>query len=239
MNTKFKQLRAVLTQEEWDNFLANLNLPESYFVCVPLDEILSSAFCWKYSPQGHDYWEAIRERVHNNDLVSETFKTAPESTPQAEIQPQDKQEQIMKTENTNDFSKCKVGDKLWSIQLGDCEILSVTNTELQYPILVCGESRRRCTYTRAGMFYQDDINQSLFFSNPNIIAPPEPPRLPDYKEGQWIAVWGCSLPKIQKFVKFSNEECMTENDHGAWIKWENHCTLEELPEVLAKWGERK
>ena len=81
MKSKFEQLRALLTQKEWENFLANQYLQESIFDRGTLDEILSSAFCWKYSPQGHDYWEAIRERVRNNDLVSETFKTAPEESP--------------------------------------------------------------------------------------------------------------------------------------------------------------
>lgn len=137
--------------------------------------------------------------------------------------------------NTNDFSKCRVGDKLWSIQLGDCIVSELTLSE----ICVISDNGIYEYYYFDGKFSSADKYQSLFFSNPNIIAPPEPPRLPDYKPGQWIAVWGCSLPKIQKFVKFSNEECMTENNRGAWIKWDNHCTLEELPEVLARWGEPK
>lgn len=78
MKSKFEQLRALLTQEEWDNFLANQYLPESFFDRGTLNGIISGSFVWEESPQGHDYWEAIRERVHNNDLVSETFKTAPE-----------------------------------------------------------------------------------------------------------------------------------------------------------------
>ena len=137
--------------------------------------------------------------------------------------------------NTNDFSKCRVGDKLWCIQIGDCEVSKLTHRK----IFVVSDDRSHACFFFDGKFEFMDKFQSLYFSNPNIIAPPESPRLPDYKPGQWIAVWGCSLPKIQKFVKFSNEECMTENDHGAWIKWDNHCPLEKLPEVLAKWGERK
>ena len=96
MKSKFEQLRALLTQEEWENFLANQYLAEDTFESS-LDQIILGSFNWEESPQGHDYWEAIRERVRNNDLVSETFKTAPESTPQAEIQPQDKQEIKMST----------------------------------------------------------------------------------------------------------------------------------------------
>src|SRR5574343_921258 len=85
MTSKFEQLRAVLTQEEWDNFLANLTLPESIFDGIPLDEILSSAFCWQESTQGHDYWAAVHDRIINNLPVPEAFQTAPESPPKSRI----------------------------------------------------------------------------------------------------------------------------------------------------------
>lgn len=141
--------------------------------------------------------------------------------------------------NTNDFSKCKIGDKLWSIQLGDCKIVHRDLPNQTYPISVEGNSRG-CMYTKDGKFELTDKHQSLFFSNPNIIAPPEPPRMPDYKPGQWIAVWDKLPPNIRKFLRFVNGNsaiCETHTRHE--IFWPNHCTIEELPEVLAKWGEKK
>jgi hypothetical protein len=71
---------------------------------------------------------------------------------------------------------------------------------------------------------------------PHIIAPPEPVRLPDYKPGEWIAVWddGDRSPVLSEFCGFSSARIHTQ--FGA--SWSNHCSLSELPEVLAKWGER-
>lgn len=138
----------------------------------------------------------------------------------------------MKTENTNDFSKCKIGDKLWSIQFGECVVKGIFPNQ----IIVMSEYDFGCwSYQLNGCFNRKDKQQSLFFSNPNIIAPPEPPRLPDYKPGQWIAVWDVGLPSLRKFVTFDSGRCIAEPGSS----WQNHCTLEELPEVLAKWGEKK
>lgn len=139
--------------------------------------------------------------------------------------------------NTNDFSKRRVGDKLWSIQLGDCIVSELTLSE----ICVISDNGIYEYYYFDGKFSSADKYQSLFFSNPNIIAPPEPPRLPDYKEGQWIAVWhGNNAPCIRMFTRFAGNKviCASQNCDGEF-DWDNHCTLEELPEVLAKWGERK
>ena len=140
----------------------------------------------------------------------------------------------MKTENTNDFSKCLVGDKLWSIQLGDCFVISLI------PIRVRNSNEEIAAYSKSGLYYCTDKHQSLFFSNPNIIAPPEPPRLPDYKPGQWIAVWEQGCPIVRKFARFDGSIILcTLPDKSDAVAWSNHCTLEELPEVLAKWGEKK
>lgn len=142
--------------------------------------------------------------------------------------------------NTNDFSKCRVGDKLWSIQLGDCIVSELTLSE----ICVISDNGIYEYYYFDGKFSSADKYQSLFFSNPNIIAPPEPPRLPDYKPGQWIAVWNdmeFDCPIAQRFSYFSiTGMCYaTNNKEPLGRGWMSHCTLEELPEVLAKWGERK
>ena len=66
MKSKFEQLRALLTQEEWDNFLANVQLPESQYDDYSSAVIIAAAFPWCDSPQGHAYWDKIHERIANN-----------------------------------------------------------------------------------------------------------------------------------------------------------------------------
>jgi hypothetical protein len=142
--------------------------------------------------------------------------------------------------NTNDFSKCKVGDKLWCIQLGDCAVIEIKNTSFDYRLKLRNSNGREETYTFEGRRDLADVQQSIFFSNPNIIAPPEPIRLPDYKPGEWIAVWdyGHSGPFIRRFRSFAEEAVVLTIDSCSSISWDNHCALSELPEVLAKWGEK-
>lgn len=72
--------------------------------------------------------------------------------------------------NTNDFRKCKVGDKLWSIQLGECEV-----TNIQCGILeLTNNIKNSSEYYLDGKESGRDFIQSLYFSNPNIIAPEKP-----------------------------------------------------------------
>lgn len=136
--------------------------------------------------------------------------------------------------NTNDFSKRKIGDKLWSIQPGDCEVRHIGLDKI-----IVSSGIWNASYLLNGNLHYEDRFQSLFFSNPNIIAPPEPPRLPDYKPGQWIAVWNNASPVISKYCGFSDSgKCETWESNVYIQLWDNHCTIEELPEVLAKWGEK-
>lgn len=79
MKSKFEQLRDMLTQKEWENFLANQYRRESHFDNEALDQIILGSFNWEKSPQGHDYWAAIRERVRDNLPVPETLQTVLES----------------------------------------------------------------------------------------------------------------------------------------------------------------
>ena len=144
--------------------------------------------------------------------------------------------------NTNDFSKCRVGDKLWCAYFWqhldvehNCIVTEVTWNSVKVQHIDSAWD----------IIYRHDQSTvkfpTLFFSRPQFIAPPEPPRLPDYKPGQWIAVWDALPPAIRQFKSFDNhgrpfaEGIKGEMGHY----WKNHCTLEELPEVLAKWGEQK
>ncbi len=133
--------------------------------------------------------------------------------------------------NTNDFSKCKVGDKLWDHVHG-CECIVERNDEADREMLLVESNGNGYWFKKI----QNPIKQKLFFSKPEIIAPPEPIRLPDYKKGEWIAVWdgGDSRPVLLRFYGFFGERVQAQ--HGT--SWSNHCSLSELPEVLAKWGEK-
>ena len=132
--------------------------------------------------------------------------------------------------NTNDFSKCKVGDKLWDHVRG-CEGTVDRNEINENEILVKSNGN--------GYWFkkvQNPIKQSLFFAKPEIIAPPEPIRLPDYKDGEWIAVWDddSSLPILSRFLKFIRGGVRTYSN----TSWQHSCRLAELSDVMAKWGEK-
>ena len=154
----------------------------------------------------------------------------------------------MKTENTNDFSKCRVGDKLWCAYFWqhwdfehNCIVTEVTQNSVKVQHI----------NSAWDIIYRHDQSTvkvpTLFFSRPQFIAPPEPPRLPDYKEGQWIAVFdGHAIPHnigVFTFHGWHFDAPVIKNGSGGGAvthsKRAHHCTLEELPEVLAKWGEPK
>lgn len=66
-----------------------------------------------------------------------------------------------------DYSKLKVGDKLWSIQLGEC-IVTEINDKSNYPI-ACGND----TYSQSGHRIVGEHFPSLFTSNPFADTEPE------------------------------------------------------------------
>jgi len=137
--------------------------------------------------------------------------------------------------NTNDFSKCDVGTKLWDHVRG-CEG-TVDRNEINENEIIVKSNGNGYWFRKL----QDPIKQTLFFSKPEIIAPPEPPRLPDYSDGEWVAVWdNCSHgPCIRQFKSFlENRRVNTTDRFSNSCTWDNHCALAELPEVLAKWGEK-
>lgn len=87
--------------------------------------------------------------------------------------------------NTNDFSKARVGDKLWSIPLGDCEVFKILENKT-YPISVVNRDGAQESYDYLGKRITEDSNQSLFWSNPNIIAPEKPARMKEVKMNGYI-----------------------------------------------------
>tara|TARA_R110000850_G_scaffold24887_7_gene72400 strand:+ start:2692 stop:3024 length:333 start_codon:yes stop_codon:yes gene_type:complete len=81
-----------------------------------------------------------------------------------------------------DFSRCKVGDKLWSIQLGDCEVVG-WDSNINLLARQMGGADNKLYYRLNGFRSMTDHAQSLFFSNPNIVAP-EPEKVIEISESK-------------------------------------------------------
>lgn len=65
-----------------------------------------------------------------------------------------------------DYSKLKVGDKLWSIQLGDCKVVSIKPVETSTFPVICGMRDKTISYTDDGKLGRAEAFPSLFTSNP-------------------------------------------------------------------------
>lgn len=68
------------------------------------------------------------------------------------------------------FQNVKVGDKLWSIQLGECKVKAIS-TDDAYPIACKNENGISLFYTIDGFFSTSDALPSLYHSKPEIIEP--------------------------------------------------------------------
>ena len=88
----------------------------------------------------------------------------------------------------------KVGDRVWTIQLGEVTVVDIVNS-YPYRILV-GAMRER--YTANGKYWETDVSPSLFWSDPNIISPPKP-EPPKY---QWLY-----RRKGQEIWRLTNIKC--------------------------------
>lgn len=106
--------------------------------------------------------------------------------------------------NTQDFSTAKVGDKLWSIQLGECYVKSI----IKYQI--CSESQDKTIwyyYDLNGTFNVDDKFPSLFWSNPNIQIPERPKRKVIKTVEKWCNIYEGfeGFPCISDSISMANK----------------------------------
>jgi len=84
----------------------------------------------------------------------------------------------MNIQNAFDGKTARVGDKVWSIQLGDAEIVEMSDSKGDtYPIAVQNQDGGREYYTMSGREDEDDIAPSLYNGPPDIIGPPKPKRV--------------------------------------------------------------
>ena len=71
----------------------------------------------------------------------------------------------------NDFSKAKVGDKVWSLSYGEGKITSVADRGA-FPIIVQFEALDHFEdFAIDGTLYEDAINPDLYRTQPTITAP--------------------------------------------------------------------
>lgn len=101
-------------------------------------------------------------------------------------------------ENTSDFSGVKVGDKLWSVQLGECEVANVDNKDCTFK---CEDTNNNLNmwYRRDGTSYDitgPSAHQQLFWSRPDIIAPPRPKRKVVKTVEAWINIYPEDVPRF-------------------------------------------
>lgn len=124
------------------------------------------------------------------------------------------------------FENAKVGDKVWSIRNGDC-IISSIDYKSTYPIDTLTENGEEHSFTLAGKYGSSDQLRSLFWSNPNIIAPEEPTRLPTLMVDTKLVVW--SDKQSKEHAHFSHF-----NDNGRCVCFHNGSTS-WTTEYLASW----
>lgn len=63
------------------------------------------------------------------------------------------------------FTKCKVGDKLWSIQLGECEVERINESYI-YVKMIKNINRVHCYTINHGRYNDNDEYSSLFLQKP-------------------------------------------------------------------------
>lgn len=143
--------------------------------------------------------------------------------------------------NTNDFSKCKVGEKLWCLQLGECTV-----NEMSDHLIKVSSKDDFCSFFLNGVASAHDKYQSLFFSNPNIIAPPEPKQLPEIPVGTLLLVWDewMDQKKFGRFIEWNRKKVIARVGIAisTWDNWElapETIRIRELEAELAKLKEMK
>jgi hypothetical protein len=84
----------------------------------------------------------------------------------------------MNIQNAFDGKTAKVGDRVWSIQLGDAEIVQIDdpNTD-EFPITIKTKDGHMDYYAMDGREDEYDFCPSLFYGPPDIIGPPKPKRM--------------------------------------------------------------
>jgi len=106
-------------------------------------------------------------------------------------------------DSASDFSGVKVGDKLWSVQLGECEVTHAPQTDkdriICCPMYCCHDS---LCYSQDGKLMDNHPVQSLFWARPEIIAPPKPKR----KVVKTVELWQNVYPENVTYLHVTKKE---------------------------------
>jgi hypothetical protein len=96
--------------------------------------------------------------------------------------------------SATDFSKAKVGDKIWTIQGGDVLIQRIDKRPGEvYTITTSSED----VYNNEGYFLGSDKFPSAFWSNPHIVIPSPPKRKVKKVLCGWVNVNGLGEPGVR------------------------------------------
>lgn len=79
----------------------------------------------------------------------------------------------------------KQGQVVWDVLKGK-GIVKQCTAHADYPVVVCFDNGRGAHYTLDGKLYAQDQYQSLYFSEPRVIAETEPPFEPKLKKGDLV-----------------------------------------------------
>lgn len=94
----------------------------------------------------------------------------------------------MMRKNTNDFSDVKIGCRLYNyIRDEYCHVIGIDDSSA-YRLLVKYEDDYTDIFTADGKFHTYDVNQTLFWDKPQIIAPSKPFDLKSFLEEQLVPV---------------------------------------------------
>ena len=119
---------------------------------------------------------------------------------------------------TQDFSKCKVGDTLWSTQFGVCTVEDIQSNT----IFMTKDGAVRTYFRDTGKYFDADQIQSLFFSKPDLIVPPPPKKKVTGFLVKWVNLYkypydrstitdGCLYTSLEDALKGTSK-------YGSYIK---------------------
>ena len=108
----------------------------------------------------------------------------------------------MNIQNAFDGKTARVGDKVWSIQLGDAKVAAIDETkEAEFPVVLETKDGGREYYTIDGKDDPDDLIPSVYYGPPDIIGPPRPKRMVKRVLHRWVNVYPTDSPDVMHPTK--------------------------------------
>jgi len=105
------------------------------------------------------------------------------------------------------FEDARVGDKCWSIQLGDCVITRVESLKKTFPIYVetLNGNLLTETYTLEGFVSTKNVFPSLFWSKPVFEVPQKPKRMVKKVLHGWVNIYPNDIVKFTHCIYATKE----------------------------------